>query len=137
MKGIKKIVAAALWGAAAIACAFGFAACTDGQETGDGEFSYSVYMPDGAPALSVAQLMAEDNMQFGGEVDYNVVDSSTIQTYVKGNSPEADICILPVNLAAQLLGTGENYKMLGTVTHGNLFLLSKTDDTQINSDNLS
>ena len=28
MKGIKKIVAAALCGAAAIACAFGFAACT-------------------------------------------------------------------------------------------------------------
>ena len=127
MKGIKKIVAAALCGAAAIACAFGFAACTDGQETGDGDFSYSVYMPDGAPALSVAQLMAED-MQFGGEVDYNVVDASTIQTYVTGNSPEADICILPVNLAAQLLGTG---------THGNLFLLSKTDDTQITSDNLS
>lgn len=136
MKGIKKIVAAALCGAAAIACAFGFAACTDGQETGDGEFSYSVYMPDGAPALSVAQLMAED-MQFGGEVDYNVVDASTIQTYVTGNTPRADICILPVNLAAQLLGTGESYKMLGTVTHGNLFLLSKTDDTQITSDNLS
>ena len=49
MKDIKKIVAAALCGAAAIACAFGFAACTDGQETGDGEFSYSVYMPAGAP----------------------------------------------------------------------------------------
>lgn len=136
MKGLKKIVAAALCAAAAIVCAFGFAACTDGQKTGDGEFSYSVYMPDGAPALSVAQLMAED-MQFGGKVDYNVVDASTIQTYVTGNSPKADVCILPVNLAAQLLGTGKSYKMLGTVTHGNLFLLSKTDDTQITSNNLS
>ena len=42
----------------------------------------------------------------------------------------ADFCILPVNAAAKLLGKGEKYQMLGTVTHGNLFILStgKTDD---------
>lgn len=139
MKGLKKIVAAVLCAAAAIVCAFGFAACTDGQKTGDGEFSYSVYMPDGAPALSVAQLMAED-MQFGGKVTYNVINANAtganaIAAQVSGEN--ADVCILPVNAAAQVAGNGQKYSLLGTVTHGNLYMISaKYTETTITAENL-
>lgn len=97
----------------------------------------SVYMPDGAPALAMAQLMSEE-MQFGGEVDYNVVDSTTIQTYIGGEEPQADVCVLPVNLAAQTMGSGMTYRMLGTVTHGNIYFLSaKHPETALSADNLS
>ena len=98
--------------------------------------TYSVYAPDGAPALALAKLM-HDNATFGDcQFNYNVVGASTIQTYVNPQNPTADICVLPSNLASKLLGNGQTYKMLGTVTNGNLFLLSK-NGTRINSVNIS
>ena len=83
----------------------------------------TVYSPDGAPALALAQMIKENSEI----VSYNVVEASTIQTYVKNadEAKNADFCIMPVNAAAKLLGNGQKYQMLGTVTHGNLFILSK------------
>jgi ABC-type nitrate/sulfonate/bicarbonate transport system substrate-binding protein len=97
----------------------------------------SVYVPDGAPALSIAKMLADD-VDFGDgvNVNYNVVSASTIQTYVTGANPTADVCILPVNLAVKLLGSGNTYKLLGTVTHGNLYLVSNSGE-KISTSNLS
>ena len=94
-----------------------FAACSQGE-------TIDVYAPDGAPALALAQLMNEE-MQFGSErrVEYNVVAASTIQTYVQGDG-QAELCVMPHNAAAQALGKGGGYQMLGTVTHGNIYVLS-------------
>jgi NitT/TauT family transport system substrate-binding protein len=36
----------------------------------------------------------------------------------------ADLCVLPVNLASKLLGSGEKYQMLGLVTQGNLYFIT-------------
>lgn len=135
---------------AAVLAAAAFAACSgpssDGSsgssDAGSSSVSSSelsdvgpvqIYMPDGAPALSLAKYMNEG----GDGAEYHVVDSSTIQTYVTGNSPAADLCILPLNLASKLLGTGETYKMLGTVTHGNLYMLSTDETVQYTTENLS
>ena len=84
-----------------------------------------VYMPDGAPALALAYAMAKDTKEDG--VTYRVVAAESIAAYVSGKEEEknADLCVLPVNLAAKLLGNGERYQMLGVVTHGNLFLLGE------------
>lgn len=99
----------------------------------------TVYAPDGAPALALAGLMdgAVSSSSLEKEVNFNIVDASTIQTHVTGANPDADICILPVNLAANLLGSGENYKMLGTVTHGNLYVISAKTGEQITASNIS
>lgn len=111
-----------------------FAACSQegSKETID------VYAPDGAPALALAQLMDEE-MQFGSErrVEYNVVAASTIQTYVQGDEP-AELCVMPLNAAAQLLGKSEEYRMLGTVTHGNIYVLSAASNNyeELSADNL-
>ncbi len=84
----------------------------------------SVYMPDGAPALAFAQMMHEDTDDDG--VDYRVVDASVIATKVSANDMDdnADLCVLPVNLASKRLGTGSEYQMLGLVTQGNMYLIS-------------
>ena len=82
-----------------------------------------IYMPDGAPALALGLPMYEDKADDG--VEYNVVSSTTIQSFVTGESPKAEVCVLPVNLAAKLLGNGSQYKMAGVVTHGNMYLISK------------
>ena len=119
----------------ALACAFvcvGLSGCR--PSVPDGEIT--VYMPDGAPALALAKLMHEDTEDDG--VTYRVVDSSLISSKVTNRdaAKNADVCVLPVTAAAKLLGTGETYKMLGTVTHGNLYLLAK-EKGAITAENLS
>ncbi len=84
-----------------------------------------VAMPDGAPALAFAELMAKDTDEDG--VTYRVVDSSKIALAVTGEEKaRAEFCVLPLNLASKLLGTGAEYQMLGLVTQGNAYLLSQS-----------
>ena len=95
----------------------------------------TVCMPDGAPALALAQLLCEDVEDDG--ITYKVVSSNLIASKVtyKDMSKNADVCVLPVTAASKLLGSGEDYQMLGVVTHGNLYLISKTGE-QITADNI-
>lgn len=98
--------------------------------------SYTMVAPDGAPALAISQLMAE-NKQFDNTFTYKVVNANDIKTHVVGNvNQHADFALLPINLASLLLGGGDEYKMVAVVTQGNLFFLSK-DATQITVDNAS
>ncbi len=110
-KLLQTIVCAALCGTMAL-CA---AAC------GGAEDKLTVYAPDGAPALALAGLIAGE--EGSEDFDVHIVDATTIQTYVAGEAPAADFCILPVNAAGKFLGTGAVYQMLGTVTNGNLYFL--------------
>lgn len=112
----------------AVGLAFGITACSK-TEVG----KYKVYAPDGAPALALAQLCTDDKSEFA----INVVKASTISAYVTGEELKADFAIIPVNAASKLLGSGEKYQMLGTVTHGNLFLLKKASGEEITTANLS
>lgn len=100
-------------------------------EKGDG---YKVYAPDGAPALALAKLCAEDNSKFAVNV---VKKAEAINAFVSGEEAIADFAIMPVNAAVNLLGDGQKYQMLGTVTHGNLFLLKKQNGENITVENLS
>lgn len=105
-------------------------ACSDGEEG-----NLTLYVPDGAPALSVARLLAEEDIL--PDIDINVVLASTIRTYVTGETPTADICILPVNEASQFLGDASTYTMLGSVTQGNLFIMKKQSGVDITTANLN
>ena len=112
--------------AAALAAVFAFcgAGCKDGKTE-----DIKVYMPDGAPALALAKLMCEDKEDDG--VRYFVVDPKEIKTKVTYTDLDknADLCVLPLTAATKLLGKGEEYQMLGAVTHGNLYLLGKGTET--------
>lgn len=90
----------------------------------------SVYAPDGAPALGIAKLMFENTLK---NVEYNIVNPNTVQALVGGVNPKADICVLPVNIAVKLLGDAKKYHLIGTLTHGNLFLLANSEQN-INGD---
>lgn len=124
-KRLAGLAAAVLLGAAAI----GMTACGDNDNSRD----YDVYAPDGATALALVSAIASEDASFR----YHVVDASTISAYVTGNSPKADFCVLPLNAASKLLGTGETYQMLGTVTNGNLYFLTTGDNAALAADNLS
>lgn len=139
---MKKFLAVVLSALMLAVGAIFFGACAGPDEGDQGKdptgqsIVADVYAPDGAPALALAQLMSEE-MQFGGTVNYNIVPATTIQTYVTGEDPQAELCVLPVNAAAQLLGTGETYKMLGTVTHGNLYVIAAAAKESITPENIA
>ena len=82
-----------------------------------------VYLPDGAPALGLALPMHEDTAEDG--VEYHVVSATTLHTFTTGKDPAAEVCVMPVNGAAKLLGDASVYQMAGVLTHGNLYLLAK------------
>lgn len=86
-----------------------------------------VFAPDGAPALSLAGISQTDADKY---FDVSIVQADSINAYVSGNM-QADIAIMPVNAAVKLLGSGEKYKLLGTVTHGNLYLMKKGSGADI------
>lgn len=81
-----------------------------------------IYMPDGAPALAMSKLM-HDNNQFDMEVNYTVLASSNIANTILNKT--ADVAILPVNAASKILG--DNYKIVATVTNGNLYVVGNKD----------
>ncbi len=126
MKKLSILLSALLCGL----CLFGGAAC------GTEEKSYSVYAPDGAPALALAQAISQEQAD-GNLFEYRVISAATVVAQVTGENPAADFCVLPVNAAGKLLGTGEQYKMLGTVTNGNMYFLTTGENPPITEENLS
>lgn len=124
---MKKIASGIL--AAALCCAafIGITACGN---SGD---ALTVYAPDGAPALALVNAISQNDERF----EYRVVDSAVISAQVTGENPNADFCVLPINLASKLLGKGETYQMFGTVTNGNLYFLTTGENTAITRENLS
>ena len=140
------IVCAAMCGAAVLGT-LGLAACGEnGDENKDNgkdvPIPVSVYAPDGAPALALAGLIdGEKTPSSRYRFDVHIVNAENppIVTYVTGNSPAADFCVLPSNAAAKVLGTGETYQMLGTVTNGNLYFLTDTAKNlpELTKENLS
>ena len=120
--------------ATALALTIGVAACVFTACAGENDDgTYTVYAPDGAPALALANAVNEDDDRY----DFRIVASNAITAQVQGEEPAADFCILPVNVAAKLLGKGETYQMLGTVTNGNMYLLTTGGNPGITTDNLS
>ncbi len=119
----------------AFAVAAMLAVCTLGvgckNEPKEGDIT--VYMPDGAPALALAGLMYEDTEEDG--VSYRVVDATQIASKVtyKDMDKNADLCVLPLTAATAKLGSGETYQMVGAVTHGNLYMISKNAEVQYNN----
>ena len=122
----------------ALVCALGcFAGCFGSSDSGNDVLEdVTVYMPDGAPALALAQLMYEDTDEDGVEYYVTKADAIASKVSFEDATKNADLCVMPLNLAAKNAKVQENYVMLGSVTNGNLYMISKTE-TQYTADNLS
>lgn len=90
-----------------------------------------IYAPDGAPALALSSVIKQDFEN----AEICIVSADKIGSLVSGKEKKADICILPINMASKLIGNGEDYKTLGTVTHGNFYFLSRSE-TVIDRENI-
>lgn len=111
----RKIFALAV--AAAVLFTLAFAAGCDTDTDG-----YTFVVPDGAPALGVVNIL--DGTAIDGVEKPEIVPSNTIST----RAVQADIAVVPANLAANLYNRGQDVKLVGTLTHGNLYVLGANAD---------
>ncbi len=83
--------------------------------------TYSFYVPDGAPLLTVTKLMSEKRLKIGGKrVKMELVTGASISNSVKGKQP--DIAIAPINVCAQGEGT---YVFAGTAVTGLSYIAAR------------
>lgn len=96
-------------------------------EQGNGSGVLQLYVPDGAPALAVAKLVAEKNTLTvaGYTVNVHIVPANTIAAHIaKG---DGDIVIMPANGGANLVVQGADYKFLCSNTRGILYMISTSE----------
>lgn len=111
----KKIAAVLLCIAVALTVMLGLTAC-DKQ---DGE-QVNMYVPDGAPALSVANLFEVDSVA-GRKLNVTITTGNDVRAKVL--SGEADVVICPTNMAATLYNAGADYKLVTANLFGLLYLV--------------
>ena len=106
-----------------------------GNEKGDNgkdnaSVNYTFYAPDGAPALSLAKFISEgQNFDEKSKFEYRVVSATDIGGVMQKGT--GDFVIIPVNAASKLYkaNASDPYIMLSVVTHGNLYIMSKGENT--------
>ena len=92
--------------------------CAIAPINADDEYSVKVSAPNGAPALAVATLAAED------PDSYTFVAADTIAAEFANKT--ADFIIAPINAGAKLYKAGKSdYKLAAVVTWGNLYIASQ------------
>ncbi len=79
-----------------------------------------IYVPDGAPALAVASIIADEQF-YNGKVKVHVVTEDNIVPNILNG--EADVALLPGDTAADLYNKGAEYKLLSANSFGLLYLV--------------
>ncbi len=90
--------------------------------------TFTFCVPDGAPALAVSKFIYDnENFVEGATFNYNIVVADDIAKHMNGAISSADFIILPVNAGTLNYKKGDGYKMASVITHGNLYIVSKTE----------
>lgn len=97
---------------------FSFAGCTPEDRK-----NIVIYVPDGAPALSMASLMEENATLSGRKVTVHVSSGEIVKA--KLLAKEADIVILPVSAGAKLYNAGNDIKLGAVNVWGLNYLVGK------------
>ena len=90
-------------------------ACDNGEEL-------TLYVPDGAPALSVAKII-NDGKVGNCTVTTNVVDAKNVRA--KCVSGEADMAVLPTNLAVTVCSQRSDYQIFSVNVYGVLYIVGR------------
>lgn len=91
----------------------------------------NIVAPDGLPSIAIAQLAKENpEIKNGYDLIYTVEKSpESLSTTVM--KQEADIAIVPSNMAAIAYNKTSNYKIAGTVGMGSFYLVSTDNISEI------
>lgn len=91
------------------------------------DVSVKVSMPDGLPSIALSKLAFKNkNIKDGYNVNYNIekTPDNLSTTVMKG---EADIAVVPSNMAAIAYNKTKNYEIAGTTGLGSFYLVSNDD----------
>jgi len=123
---MRKIV---LFITAIIALSF-LAACAN--ETANNEpVSINVMLVDGAPLLSVVNIMADDADGIDG-FDFDFTMTNDVDAIVAALlNQEPDFAIVPVNIAAMMNNNGSGYRLAAVTTWGIMHVVSDRDVTTL------
>ncbi len=100
---------------------------TESVEMNNEVTSIKVCFPGGAPALSIAKLAAgQPSIDENFDIEYEFQSTPDLLA-TKVMSEEADIAIVPSNLAALAYNKEVPYKLAGTAVWGTLHLISTQD----------
>ena len=129
---MKKIVVILLVFALIATCVFAFTGCKDNGTLAPTVTSITVCIPDGAPALGMSYLMKEYPEIDGVKVNYVMkVGAEDIKAAVMNG--DADVAIMPTNLAATLYNGGIDINVVGTSSYGVLYMLSDQSNVTLES----
>lgn len=120
---MKKRIIKILILAICIACLSGCSSKEDLKE----DVSVKVSMPDGLPSIALSKLAFENkNIKDGYNVNYNIekTPDNLSTTVMKG---DADIAVVPSNMAAIAYNKTKNYEIAGTTGLGSFYLVSDDD----------
>jgi NitT/TauT family transport system substrate-binding protein len=95
------------------------------------DLAVRIAMPAGIPVAAFSKIMADDRrVQPGYSEEYQIIASSDLvaATLLSG---DADLALVPSNLAASLYARGENVTVLGSVIHGVLYLITSDPDLEL------
>lgn len=86
-----------------------------------------LHVPDGTPTIGMAKMIESVKVIKDFSMDYKIENTpdTLVAEVMKGNP---DIAIVPSNLAAQAYNKGLNYRIVGTVGFGSLYLISTEGD---------
>lgn len=91
------------------------------------EVTLNVITPYGTPTLSMVKMITENPVIAENvTVNYETIESTDVLTTMLINQ-EADIAVVPTNMAAVLYNKGAGYKLAGTSVWGNFYIVSSED----------
>lgn len=96
----------------------------------------NVAVPAGTPALSIVKMINDNYRPEGYTVNYEVINSTDLLS-AKILSKEADILIIPTNLAAKLHSKGIEYKLKSVNVWGSLYIVSSEENAIDSLEDLS
>jgi len=106
----------------AIMVLLAFNSCAPGKKVEQ----IKVVAPSGATAVSIVKPMKDTTVLDGTKINYEIVPTTDL-IVARLTAKEADLAIVPVNLAAQLYQKQMPYKLTSVVTWGNLYIASTED----------
>ena len=103
---------------------FAFIGCTSDKKAEEPAKEIKVVVPDGLPAMGAAKLIKDNpKIEDGYNVNYTIekTPENLVTEVMKG---DADIAIVPSNVAATQYNKGIGYKIAGTTGWGSFYLVS-------------
>ncbi|MCH5151845.1 MAG: hypothetical protein J1F65_04215 [Clostridiales bacterium] len=111
---MKKYIAILLIVTIAFTCACVLCACETGEEL-------TLYVPDGAPALSVAKIINDGKV--GNHKVTTTVTKGGNEIVAKCASGEADMAVLPTNAAVNVMKKNSDYLLFSVNVYGVLYVV--------------